>query len=252
MFCLQSYRFVRRVFTNSSWWSILTINTHLLLFNFNRLAPGIKSAPGHSQQIVDIMLAGIDNVSVYFDDICVAGHSYQHLQQTLENLFKRLQEFGFHIKLEKWKFFVNEICNLGNIIDKRGIRPDIKKIEPIINMPPPQSLSELRSFLGAINFYGKFINNMRNIRAPLDEWLKSTNSWSWFNECQQSFQKFKDILSSNLMLTHYDPNLPVASNVGIGACIYNRYPDNSIKVIYHASRSLSPAEQNYRQIEDWH
>lgn len=233
---------------------LLTINTHRGLFNFNRLAPGITSAPGHFQQTVETMLAGIDHCSVYFDDICMAGSSAKTLYQTIIKVFKRLNEFGFQIKMEKCKFFVDEICYLGNVINKNGIHPDRKRIEAILKMPAPKNVSELRSFLGAIHFYGKFIKNMRTIRAPMDQLLSSGTKWTWTESSQTSFNKFKDILNSDLMLTHYNPALPVfvaadASNVGVGACIYHQYPDNSIKIIYHASRALTPAETNYGQIE---
>ena len=233
---------------------LLTINTHRGLFQFNRLAPGITSAPGHFQQIVETMLGGIDNCSVYFDDICVAGSNEIELNKTLIVIFQRLKEYGMRVKFEKCKFFVPEICYLGNIISKEGIKPDAKKIAPILNMPEPKTVSELRSFLGAINFYGKYIKNMRDIRFPLDNLLKSNSKWQWSRDCQISFDKFKQILSSNLLLTHYSPTLPLivaadASNVGIGACIYHEFLDGAIKIIYHASKSLTPAEQNYSQIE---
>lgn len=93
---------------------------------------------------------------------------------------------------------------------------------------------------------------MSNLRAPLDRLLQDNVKYEWSKECQQSFQKFKDILNSELLLTHYNPDLPIkiaadASGKGIGAYICHINSEKSEKVIEHASRTLTPAEKNYSQ-----
>ena len=95
---------------------------------------------------------------------------------------------------------------------------------------------------------------MQNLRGPLNEHLKKDKSWLWTPECQESFEKIKKTLTSDFSLTHYDPTLDiiVASDVnsyGIGACILQKLPDGSRKVVALASRSLLPAEKQYSQIE---
>lgn len=95
---------------------------------------------------------------------------------------------------------------------------------------------------------------MKQLRAPLDNLLKKDAHWNWTSECQQSFDKFKVILCSNLLLTHFDPAKEIivaadASNYGLGAVIMHRIPTGEIKPIAHASRSLTSAEANYGQIE---
>ena len=96
--------------------------------------------------------------------------------------------------------------------------------------------------------------NMQNLRGPLNELLKKDKLWLWTPECQESFEKIKKTLISDLSLTHYDPNIDIivasdASSYGIGACILHKLPDGSRKVVAHASRSLLPAEKQYSQIE---
>lgn len=76
-------------------------------------------------------------------------------------------------------------------------------------MPPPTNVSELRSFLGAVNYYAKFIKEMHQLRRPLDQLLQKDSKWLWTKECQQSFERFKELLNSDLMLTHYDPALKI-------------------------------------------
>ena len=76
-------------------------------------------------------------------------------------------------------------------------------------MPAPNAVSQVRSFLGSINFYGRFLKEMHVLRAPLNELLKKENVFAWNKECQESFDKFKDLLCSELILSHYNLTLPI-------------------------------------------
>lgn len=121
-------------------------------------------------------------------------------------------------------------------------------------MRAPSNLTLLRSFLGAINYYGRFIPNIQTLKRPLDQLLKKDSVWNWSRLCQESFERFKQILQSNLLLTHYNPKHEIivaadASQNGIDACILHRFPDNTIKAISHAARSLIETESRYSQIE---
>lgn len=232
----------------------LTINTHKGLFSYNRLPFGIKVAPTLFQQIMETMISGLEGTAAYIDDIIVSGKTAEEHQQNLLNVLQRIREFGFHLKIQKCKFNLPEIKYLGNIINQHGIQPDPTRIEAVIHMPSPHDISTLRSYLGAINYYGKFVRNMHELRKPFDQLLKKNVKWKWSSECQQSFDKFKEILQSNLLLTHYNPELPIvvaadASNSGIGSCIFHKFQDGSMKAIYHASRSLTDTEKKYSQIE---
>ncbi|XP_059222312.1 uncharacterized protein K02A2.6-like [Stomoxys calcitrans] len=233
---------------------ILTINTHRGLYTFNRLAPGIKSAPGAFQQAIDTILSGVKFAHPYLDDVIIATPSKEENQHAVDEVFQRFQRYNLTININKCSFFSRSCTYLGYKVDGTGIRPDPLKISAILKMPAPTNVSELRSFLGAVNYYGKFIRKMRNLRAPMDDLLKVDREWKWSKACEDSFQEFKNILGSQLMLTHYDPRLPIkvaadASNVGIGAYICHVFPDGGEKAVYHVSRSLTPAERNYSQIE---
>jgi hypothetical protein len=188
---------------------LLTITTHRGLFQMNRLPQGIKPATGIFQQIMDTVLAGIDGISAYLDDIVVSSTDMETHIRRLKQVLTKLQEFGFTINHEKCKFFNDQIKYLGYILDKNGLRPDPTKIEAIKNMPEPRNVSQLRSVLGSINHYSKFVPQMKKLREPLDELLKKGMKWKWTNECKKSFQHFKDYLTSELLLTHYNPVLPI-------------------------------------------
>jgi transposase InsO family protein len=233
---------------------LLTINTHIGLFQYNRMPFGIKTAPGKFQQDMDQVIAGIEGTTAYLDDIFVSGSTQQLHDTRLIQVLQRLNDFGFHIKMEKCKFALTEITYLGYVISRDSIKPDPNRIKSIIDMPQPTNISELRSFLGAVNFYAKFVKRMHTLRGPLDELLKKDVPWTWDSLHQQQFIKLRDIMSSDLLLTPFNPNLEIivagdASKHGIGAIIMHQFENGTIKPIWHASRSLTPAERNYSQIE---
>lgn len=233
---------------------LLTIHTHKGLFNFNRLCPGVKPAAGIFQQTMETILAGIEGLIIYFDDILIASPSMATHQPSVIAVLERLKQFNLRLRFEKCHFIQQEVRYLGVIVDSRGQRPDPAKVEAIISMPPPENLSQARSFLGAVGFYGRFIPSMSTLRAPIDRLMRKDVPFDWDRSCQEAFEKFKEILLSDLLLTHYDPSLPImiaadASSTGIGCVAYHTYGDQSMKAFYHTSRRLTPAEQKYSQIE---
>ncbi|CAO4386706.1 unnamed protein product [Caenorhabditis nigoni] len=233
---------------------MLCINTHKGLFSYNRLAFGVKSAPGSFQQIMDSMITGLEGTAAYLDDVIISGSSIEEHNQRLMALMKRINDYGFRIRLEKCTFLMERITFLGFIIDKDGRRPDPEKIAAVQQMPPPTNDGQVRSFLGFIQFYGSFVKELFRLRPPLDALTKKDAKFLWTSQCQKSFDRVKQILQSDLLLTHFDPNLPIivaadASQYGIGAVISHRFPDGSEKAIYHISKALTAPQRNYSQIE---
>ena len=150
--------------------------------------------------------------------------------------------------------FMSSIQYLGIIIGCNGRRPDLDKVRAIRDMPRPTNVSTLQSFLGMINYYNQFIPDMHKLRTPFNHLLSKIVRWHWSAECEESFTKVRDILMSGLSLTHYDPKQDIivaaeASEYGIGAVLSHRFPDSSTKAVSHMSRSLTPTEKKYSQIE---
>lgn len=233
---------------------LLTIHTHKGLFVFNRLCPGVKPAAGIFQQVMETILAGIEGVIIYFDDILIVSANHRDHQRTLLDVFEKLQQFDLRVRFEKCHFFQRQVRYLGVIVDANGQRPDPAKTAAIASMPPPKTTTEARAFLGAIGFYGRFIKDMSTIRGPIDKLMRKDTKFFWDSDCEAAFVRFKEILTSDLLLTHYNPQLPImlasdASSIGIGSVAYHTYPDGSMKAFYHVSRRLTSAEQKYSQIE---
>lgn len=233
---------------------LLTIHTHKGLFQYNRLPFGIKSAPGIFQQAIDATVADIEGVIAYHDDILMHAKSKPELDDITRRVFNRLQSIGFKLKLSKCEFYKTEIKYLGHIITANQVKPDPEKIAAIQYMQAPTNVSQLRSLLGCMSYHSQYIKDIRKLREPLDELLQKDKEFVWTPRCQEAFENFKTILTSDLCLTQFDPSKPLilatdASNTGIGACIIHAFPDKTEKYISCASRSLTPAEKNYSQIE---
>ena len=231
-----------------------TINTHQGLYQYTRLPFGIASAPAIFQRLMDTILQGIPGVVCYIDDILVTGKDQEEHLQNLNEVFSRLEKHGFRLKREKCTLLAKSVEYLGHSITKDGISALPDKVEAIAKAPQPTNVQELRSFLGLLNYYGKFIRNLATILHPLNQLLQTNRKWNWTQECSDAYQLAKDQIVSAQVLTHYNPALPIsmaadASAYGIGAVISHRLPDGSEHPISFASRTLTPSERNYSQLE---
>ena len=159
---------------------------------------------------MDTVLQGIPGVCCYIDDILVSTSDEDSHLRILEQVFTRLTTHGFRLKLEKCEFLLKSIEYLGHVITKDGIEPVPSKVEAIVKAPPPANVQQLRSFLGLINYYGKFIPNLSTLLHPLNSLLQSNKKWCWSTECSKAFQNAKKQLTSACVLTHFNPNLQIA------------------------------------------
>lgn len=232
---------------------ILTITTPRGLFQPTRLPFGIKTAPLLFQQVMDKILHGLEDVVCYIDDILItAKDDTQHLQ-TLQEVLKRLSENGIHANKDKCTFMSEEIQYLGYGIKKSGIVPLEDRIQAIVDAPKPSDKSTLMSLLGAVNYYEKFIPNRAHLLAPLYRLLRNDVAWEWTKHCDDAVDAVKSILTSNRLLTHFDPDKDLvlacdASPYGVGCVLSHRVGDSERPIAY-ASKALTAAEKNYPQIE---
>lgn len=191
---------------------------------------------------------------VFLDDIRVAGTDAKDHLQKLREVFTRLQKYNIRINAEKSEFFTKEIQYCGYIINKYGIHKAPDKIEAIENMRRPSNMTELRSFLGIIYYYDRFIPNLSSILKPLNTLLRKETKLIWTEECEKSFREAKKVFTSPRCLVHFDPRHPIklatdASSYGVGAILSHVYPDGTEKAIQYASRTLSKTQQAYSQID---
>ena len=232
----------------------VTINTHLGLFQYTRVPFGIASAPALFQKAMDTLLQGVPNTLCYLDDILITDKTDAEHLQNLEEVLKRLQNNGLRVKPDKCRFMEPSVEYLGHCINASGVHTTTQKVDAILKAPIPQNTQQLRSFLGLLHYYGKFLQNLSSLLHPLNQLLKSNAQWKWSAECQEAFEQAKKQLASAPVLAHYDVTQKLklaadASAYGLGAVILHVYEDGSEKPIAYASRTLSKAEKNYAQID---
>ncbi|XP_053608362.2 uncharacterized protein K02A2.6-like [Plodia interpunctella] len=229
------------------------ITTHKGLFMYNRLIYGLASSPGIFQRKLEQLFGDLPQVGVFLDDVIITGlDDKQHLA-TLEEVFSRLRKYGLKVKKDKCTFFADSVTYLGLTISEKGVHTCPEKIEAIKNAAAPTNVTELRSFLGLVMYYARFVPNVSTVLSPLYELLRKDNKYEWNKTRDRAFQKIKKMLVSSEVLAHYSPDLPLllttdASSVGVGAVISHVTPGGERPIAY-ASRALNTAEKSYSQIE---
>jgi len=165
-----------------------------------------------------------------------------------------MEKAGLRLKKKKCQFMVPSVTYLGYIVDSEGLHPTPEKIRAITEAPSPRNVTELKSYLGLLSYYSRFLPNISTILAPLYQVLCHDAPWHWKAKQQAAFLESKQLLTSSRLLIHFNPKFEIvlacdASSYGIGAVLAHRLPDGTEKPIAFASCTLSSAEKNYSQIE---
>ena len=189
----------------------------------------------------------------YLDDILVIGKDRTEHDKILYEVFDRLQAAGLKLRWEKCSICVKEVTYLGFRIDREGLHPTAQKVRAIREAPKPSNVSQLRSYLGLLNFYRRFLPDAATILEPLNRLLKDKCPWQWGQEQEKAFNKSKETLINSTALVHFDPTVPIvvtadSSAYGLGAVLYHKI-DNIERPVCFVSRTLAPAERNYPQVE---
>lgn len=231
---------------------LLTINTHKGLFQFTRLVFGVASAPAIFQSFMDEILKDLVNVKCYFDDVCIGGKDFNETMHNLELVLQRFEESNIRVNIDKCKFFQTTIEYLGHVISAGSLRPNEKKVEAVLKASPPKNVNQLQSFIGMVNYYGKFLSNLSTLLYPLYQLLKKGTHFNWNETHTEAFEKCKRLLASSNVLALYDPKKEIiiscdASPYGVG-CVLSQIFDKVEKPVMFASSTLSQAERNYSQV----
>ena len=150
------------------------------------------------------------------------------------------------LKLGKCHIRVASVTYLGYKLDKQGIHPTEDKVKAISEAPTPTNTTQLRAYLGLINFYRRFLPQAATLLEPLNRFLKAKTPWSWGVEQEDFFKKSKEILLNSDTLVHFDPKLPLvvvagSSAYGIGGVLCHSI-DNVERPICSVSRTLTVTE----------
>ncbi|CAG9117875.1 unnamed protein product [Plutella xylostella] len=233
---------------------LTTINTSKGLFKYTRMVYGLASAPAIFQKSMETVLSGIEGVSCWYDDICITGPNKATHLARLREVLHRLNSSGLRLQKDKCEFFKDSVTYLGYVIDKNGLQTCPKKVEAILKAPEPKNVTEVKRFLGVVNYYRNFIPNASAVMSPLHELLKAGAAWQWGARQRQAVAAVRRELASERVLAHFNPAAQLVLAVdagphGLGAVLLQRAQDGSERPLAYGSRSLNASERNYSQIQ---
>ena len=227
------------------------------LFAFIRGFYGLKGLPNFfTKQMSTFFKTLIEQgfALVYIDDILLLSDSKEHMFQLIEQLHIISTKNNLKLAPEKSFFMLLKVKFLGHEIGYNTIKPIHSKIAAIHKIPSPTGKVALMSFIGALNFYTKFIEKLHINLKPFYDLLHENTPWKWTDEHKSLFQKLKMSLTSETELTIPNTKHPFfitvdASLIGLGAVLFQLNEQNKMKVISYNSRILNPQEQKLSTLD---
>ncbi|XP_062710595.1 uncharacterized protein K02A2.6-like [Aedes albopictus] len=214
---------------------ITTFVTKNGLYRFKRLMFGISCAPEIFQKTMENILAGLEGIIVYLDDVVLFGATEKEHNERLQALRERLDEYGILLNHDKCVYNVEEVVVLGHVLNKNGIRPTEHRMAAIRCFREPKNVSELRSFLGLVTYVGRFILHLATKTEPLRQLLRGGAVFRWEDKHREAFKEIKEAISDIGYLGFFNKEdttklIADASPDGLGADLtdigYNHVLDN--------------------------
>jgi RNase H-like domain found in reverse transcriptase/Reverse transcriptase (RNA-dependent DNA polymerase) len=203
---------------------LCTICTPFGNYRYNCLPMGIKQSPDIAQQIMeDVFRQQCDEVDVYIDDIGIFSNDWDLHLRSLDKVLSLLQDNHFTVNPLKCEWAVQETDWLGYWLTPTGLKPWKKKVQAILDLQPPRTIKELRSFIGAVTFYRDMFPKRSHLVAPLTEQSGRRNI-AWTPACDAAFCAIKAMLAKDAFIRYPDHNKPFhvytdASDLQLGSVI---------------------------------
>ena len=222
-----------------------------------RMPFGLMNAPATFQRLMESCLGEmhLNWCIIYLDNVIIFSSTPEEHIQHLRGVLQKLRAAGLKLKPSKCEFFKDRISYLGHIVSKNGVETDPKKVKVIQDWPILETVYDVRSFLGFMNYYRKFLFRYSRIVKPLNKLISGENSKKkkgpvkWEEKHQEAFEKLKQLCTEAPILAYVDYKKPFrvytdASEIGLGAVI-SQVQNEIEHVIAYASRSLNKAERRY-------
>ncbi|CAB0041129.1 unnamed protein product [Trichogramma brassicae] len=213
---------------------------------------GLRNSAQTFQRTMNYLLRDLDFVRCYQDDILVLSASHEQHQQHLRELLTILKRVRLFVNWEKCQIGRSEVVFAGYLISEHGFKPPAAKVEAIARFPKPSDSTQLRRFIGMLNFYRRCLPHAAEaaeLMSPLTDLLrglqKKKEKLSWSAQADEAFERIKQAMASAVRSAFYHPGQPLAlhtdaSNTAIGAALSQRYADNDWTPLGLFSQKLSP------------
>ncbi|UYV71730.1 hypothetical protein LAZ67_9000142, partial [Cordylochernes scorpioides] len=221
-------------------------------YEFCRLPYGFKNSPQIYHRAINQVMQKykLNFVTHYFDDFILFSDTLEDHLQHLQQFLTVCQHENIKLNYNKCSFFKTSIDFLGYTVTAGTYAPQTRNLDTINAIKPPTNQKTLQSFIGAVNFYNKFIPDYARLRESLNKLLEKDVKWNWDPDCQQAFTTLKESLTSKPVLHLYQVGLPCrlycdASTQGIAGILKQVHPDGQVHPVQYFSRALRAHERNY-------
>ncbi|WVZ93465.1 hypothetical protein U9M48_039443 [Paspalum notatum var. saurae] len=212
-------------------------STRYGLYEYLVMSFGLTNAPAFFMYMMNsVFMNELDKfVVVFIDDILIYSKSEKEHEEHLKIVLTRLREHKLYAKFSKCAFWLKEVSFLGHILSEKGVAVDPSKVKDVLNWKQPETVTEIRSFLGLAGYYRRFIKDFSKTAKPMTSLTKKNAKYLWSSNCEEAFQTLKKLLTSAPVLAQPDVTKP-----------FDVYCDDSGNgVIAYASRQLRKHEANY-------
>ena len=234
------------------------------IYHFFRLPMGSLSSPAIFIFCLIYTVRGLEAFClVYADNLTVVSNTLKQHKKHIEMVLKRLQHYGWKIKLSKIHFVLHDtpLKFLGFYFDLKHqmMYPCPEKIKTISELERPNTVRTVRRLLGSLNFYSSFIPNMQHVMIPISNLLKGKGDLDqvvWTREAENAWLHMKLLISQKLQLSLPDYNLNKfhlitdASPVSVASALMQRSEEGEVwKELDFDSKKLNPVQQRWAQVE---
>jgi hypothetical protein len=176
------------------------------LYEYTVMSFGLTNAPAYFMYLMNkIFMKYLDKfVVVFIDDILIYSKNEEEHEEHSRLVLQKLREHELYAKFSKCEFWLKEVAFLDHIINNVGIAVDPSKVSDVLKWEPPRTVSEIRSFLGLVGYYHRFIEGFSKIVKPLTTPLEKDREFKWTDACQSSFEELKKRLTTAPVLVMPD------------------------------------------------
>jgi hypothetical protein len=207
-------------------------------FSFTSLCAGLNLAPAVYSQLGSEILGDMRFTEVWnwIDDFTGVCKSFEHGLDLLRRIFERFRAYNVRLNPNKCKIFQSEARVLGVLVSRDGVREDPMRAEKMLHWAFPSTTKQMRKLVGWLQFGKDFYENVSHVIRPLTDCLKKGAKVVQNEQTLAAFEKVKQLVSEAPPLALFDPQAiqvleSDASNVGIGVCLKNKYPNGEERVI---------------------
>ncbi|WVZ49657.1 hypothetical protein U9M48_000994, partial [Paspalum notatum var. saurae] len=222
-------------------------STRYGLYEYLVMSFGLTNAPAFFMYLMNSVFMNELNkfVVVFIDDILVYSKNEKEHEEHLRIVLSRLREHKLYAKFSKCAFWLKEVAFLGHILSAKGVAVDPSKVEDVLNWKQPQTVTEIRSFLGLAGYYRRFIKDFSKIAKPMTALTQKNAKFAWSPKCEEAFGTLKKLLTTAPVLAQPDITKPFdvycdASGSGLGCVLMQEG-----RVIAYASCQLRKHEVDY-------